>query len=282
MKIGVYLPTLLAGVGPRAARGWARRAEQLGFDALAISSDGADEPYEPLLAVATAAAVTERIALIGDLTYGPMWTAATHVGHTVGLDRASGGRFTMALTFARDPVAACGVDSTGTVRILDAQLAELRRIQQAGAAAPCPLARSPLLVGGCADLAAGRIARHGDGWLMRAGTPEEFSTGVAVVRAAWADARRPGRPSATAVVHYALGDTALQAAEVMHRGYHATYGATFAAAVIAGSATNLEQLRDRIATFAAAGADRVLAVPAVPDLTQLEGLAAVRPPTVHV
>ena len=276
MKIGVYLPTLLPGVGPRAVRGWARRAEQLGFDALAISSDGADEPYEPLLAVATAAAVTERIALIGDLTYGPTWTAATHVGHTVGLDRASGGRFTMGLTFAQGP-AAHGFDTTGAIRILDAQLAELRRIQQAGAPS-----RSPLLIGGRADLAAGRIAHHGDGWLMRAGTPEEFSAGLAVVRAGWAGAHRPGRPSATAVVHYALGDTALHAAEALHRRYHASYGAAFTAAVIAGGAVDHEQLRDRIAAFTAAGADQVLAVPAVPDLSQLDGLATARPYAVHV
>ena len=280
MKIGVYLPTLLPGVGPRAVRGWARRAEQLGFDALAISSDGADEPYEPLLAVATAAAVTERIALIGDLTYGPTWTAATHVGHTVGLDRASGGRFTMGLTFARGP-AAHGFGTTGANRILDAQLAELQRIQQTGAptASPSP---SPLLIGGRADLAAGRIAHHGDGWLMRAGTPEDFSAGLAVVRSAWADAHRPGRPSATAVVHYALGDTALHAAEALHRRYHASYGAAFTAAVTAGGATDHEQLRDRIAAFTAAGADQVLAVPAVPDLSQLDGLATARPYAVHV
>jgi hypothetical protein len=117
---------------------------------------------------------------------------------------------------------------------------------------------------------------------MRAGTPDEFSAGLAVVRAAWADAHRPGRPSASAVVHYALGDTALHAAEALHRGYRASYGAAFAAAVSAGSATDHEQLRDRIAAFAAAGADQVLAVPAAPDLTQLDGLAAARPYAVHV
>jgi S-methylmethionine-dependent homocysteine/selenocysteine methylase len=117
---------------------------------------------------------------------------------------------------------------------------------------------------------------------MRAGTPEEFGAGLAVVRAAWADAHRPGRPSATAVVHYALGDAAVHAAEALHRGYHASYGAAFTAAVIAGSATDHAQLRDRIVAFTAAGADQVLAVPTIPDLSELDGLAAARPYAVHV
>ena len=134
-----------------------------------------------------------------------------------------------------------------------------------------------LVVGGTAEVAADLIARNADGWLMRGGTPEQLATGLAVVRDAWAAAGRPGHPTATAVLHYALGEDATTAAEALHRRYAAEAGAEFAAAVIAGSAADTTQLRERVAAFAAAGADQILAMPSIPDLDQLDGFAAALP-----
>jgi alkanesulfonate monooxygenase SsuD/methylene tetrahydromethanopterin reductase-like flavin-dependent oxidoreductase (luciferase family) len=282
MKIGVYLPALLHGTGPREARDWARAADQLGLDSLAISSDGADAPYQLLIA---AAAVTERIALIGDVSYGSAWTAAAQVAHTIQLEQASGGRFTASLTFAQDDIAvkeAQGVDGTGASHFIDMQLAEVQRIWQSRAPGTSRLERYPLVIGGPLALTAGSVIRHADGWLMRAGTPGQFSDSAATIRSAWAAAARPGTPSLTAVFHYALGDDALHAAEALHWSYARRHGDEFVADVIAGSATDEEQLRDLISAFAAAGADQLLAVPAVPEFSQLEGLAAACRPIVHV
>jgi alkanesulfonate monooxygenase SsuD/methylene tetrahydromethanopterin reductase-like flavin-dependent oxidoreductase (luciferase family) len=279
-KIGIYLPTILPAVGARDVHTWARRAEELGFATLAVTDRGADEPIEPLTTAATALALTERIALFGDLTYAPGWTAELHALHTASMDRAGQGRYVDGLTFV-DPLAVIdGLGPTDSRWLADTQLAELHRAH--GTTSVTPTAGpSPLIIGGHAATVADLVARHGDGWLLRAGAPEAFARGLALVRAAWASAGRVGRPTATAAFHFALGDEATSAAEVLHHRLRIANGDQTADAVIAGSAAGEAGVRRRIAEFAAAGADQVLAVPSTPDITQLERLAAALPQLAH-
>ena len=91
--------------------------------------------------------------------------------------------------------------------MLDAQLTELRRIWRGTSIGPAPArAGGPrVLVGGDARHAGPPGARHGDGWTMMVGTPDDFAAGLAIVRAAWEQAARPDRPATMAVVYAALG-----------------------------------------------------------------------------
>jgi alkanesulfonate monooxygenase SsuD/methylene tetrahydromethanopterin reductase-like flavin-dependent oxidoreductase (luciferase family) len=278
-KVGIYLPTILPGVGARDIHGWARRAEELGFATLAVTDRGADEPFEPLTTASTALALTERIALLGDVTYSPGWTAELHARHTASLDRAGSGRYVDGITFL-DPLAVVdGLGPDDSYWLADAQLAELHRADRTtGVAAAGP---SPVVIGGRAATVADLVARHGDGWLLRAGTPEDFRRDLTRVHAAWSSAGRVGRPTATASFHFALGDEAACAAEALHHRLRIANGADVASAVIAGSAVDEAGVRERIAAFAAAGADEVLAVPSTPDITQLERFAAALPQLAH-
>ncbi|GLZ49744.1 luciferase [Actinomycetospora sp. NBRC 106375] len=280
MRIGIYLPTIIPGVGARDARRWARRAEELGFATVAVTDRGADEPFEPLASAYTALAVTRRIGVFGDVTFSPTWTAELSALHTASLDRAGGGRYTAGVTFA-DPLAIVdGLDATDSYWMADAQLAELHRADRSTGVVPAA-GPPPLVIGGRGGIVAELVARHADGWLMRAGSPEAFATELTPVRDAWATAGRVGRPVATAAFGFALGDLAASAAEVLHDRLRATQGAEVAAAVVAGSAADEAAVRERVAAFAAAGADQVLAVPSTPDITELDRLAAVLPRLVH-
>jgi alkanesulfonate monooxygenase SsuD/methylene tetrahydromethanopterin reductase-like flavin-dependent oxidoreductase (luciferase family) len=164
--------------------------------------------------------------------------------------------------------------------LADAQLAELHRADRTTGVSPTA-GPSRLVIGGRAGTVADLVARHGDGWLLRAGTPEVFERDLARVHSAWATAGRVGRPTATAAFHFALGDEATGAAEVLHDRMRIANGDETAAAVVAGSAADEAGVRRRIAEFAAAGADEVLAVPSTPDITQLERLAVALPQLAH-
>ena len=79
----------------------------------------------------------------------------------------------------------------------------------AGAIGPRPLRQRPtLIVGGTADVAFERAARHGDGWISGGGAPDQFSVNAAKAREAWQAAGREGAPRLMSLAYYALGDRA--------------------------------------------------------------------------
>jgi alkanesulfonate monooxygenase SsuD/methylene tetrahydromethanopterin reductase-like flavin-dependent oxidoreductase (luciferase family) len=63
MEIGIGLPTTIPGVRGHEVIEWARRADAAGFSTLGTIDRLTYPNYEPLVALAAAAAVTERIRL---------------------------------------------------------------------------------------------------------------------------------------------------------------------------------------------------------------------------
>jgi alkanesulfonate monooxygenase SsuD/methylene tetrahydromethanopterin reductase-like flavin-dependent oxidoreductase (luciferase family) len=273
VKIGIYLPSHFSRADIQQAGAWARRAEELAFDTLVLTNRMAD-PTEALMVATAALTATSTIGLLGDVTYGPGWTAQAQAEHAAGLDRASGGRFTSAITFPSDAVGGHGLSATDTSRSVAAMVAEIHRHWRAMG----PEFTLPLLVGGPAEQTAPWVAAHADGWLMHAGTADQLAAGTARIGRAWTEAGRPGRPTIAAAFRFALGDDAAQALEGQERS---TQGSRHARAVIAGSAVDSTEIGRRIGEFAAAGADLVLAVPATSDLDQLDGLATAALHPVH-
>lgn len=286
MKIGIGLPTTIPGAEGRAVLGWASRAEELGFDSLAVIDRVVYDSYEPMLALALAAAVTERIELVTNVVIAPLRSTGMLAKQAATLDRASGGRLTLgvALGARDDDFTACGLPPRDRGRMLDAQLGELRRIWRGAAGigpAPTRPAGPPVLVGGDARHAGPRSARHGDGWTMMVGTPEQFREGVAVVRDAWTAAGRVDPPRTMAVVYAALGRHAAGLVERAVGDYYAWLGPEIAGWIVGTAAVDEDGLHERIAGFAAAGADDVIVIPCSADPDQLEriGAVAVRRPT---
>ncbi|MGH3898220.1 MAG: LLM class flavin-dependent oxidoreductase, partial [Pseudonocardiaceae bacterium] len=63
MDIGIGLPTTVPGISGQVLVGWARRAEQHGFSSLGVLDRLVHDNYDPLVSLAAAAAVTQRIQL---------------------------------------------------------------------------------------------------------------------------------------------------------------------------------------------------------------------------
>ena len=63
MEVGIGLPATIPGVERRQLLEWARRAEARGFSSLGTIDRIVYPNYESLIALAAAAAVTERIGL---------------------------------------------------------------------------------------------------------------------------------------------------------------------------------------------------------------------------
>ena len=113
------------------------------------------------------------------------------------------------------------------------------------------------MLGGFADAAFARAARHGDGWTGGNCTLEELADGTARLRAAWEAAEREGTPRTIVQPYYALGSGAEQAVERCLGDYYGSEGA-YTDTIVARAATDAETVRENVEAFAQAGCDELI------------------------
>jgi probable F420-dependent oxidoreductase len=136
IDVGVVLPQLGHAAGPDAIRRAAVQAEELGFSYVWVNDHitfpvGQSHPakwmYDPLLTLATAAAVTREVQLGGQITaayYPPLWLANA----LASLDALADGRLTVAIGvgWSAEEFAALGSDFTDRGRRTDEIVGILR------------------------------------------------------------------------------------------------------------------------------------------------------------
>jgi alkanesulfonate monooxygenase SsuD/methylene tetrahydromethanopterin reductase-like flavin-dependent oxidoreductase (luciferase family) len=282
MDVGIGLPSTIPGVERDQLLQWARRAEARGFSCLGTIDRIVYDNYEPLIALAAAAAVTERIRLATSILIAPYRANGALVAkQAASVDRLSNGRLVLGVAVGgrEDDFDVSGVDFRGRGKRFEQMLAQWEAIWAgesfgtAGAIGPRPpRGRPTLMVGGSAGVAFERAARYGDGWIMGGGAPDQFREGAAKMRAAWEAAGREGAPRTMALTYFALGDRAEQAADGYLRDYYAFLG-DYAGAIAASAAKDAATVKQYVQGFADAGCDELILVPCDPDLAQVELLA---------
>lgn len=212
VRLGIHLPQYGRASGPEAIVTVAQRAEALGFDDVWVSdhvlqpaSQRYPSPYlfEPLLTLAWAAAVTDRVGLGTSVLVAPQYHPLTLANSLASLDNLSGGRLRLVVGvgWSEAEYAALGQDfhTRGdrldeTLDIFDAvwhhdpasyagahhQFDELRVLPQ-------PAHEIPIWFGGTSARALWRAVERGSGHQAISTPPDELAARVAGLRA-----ERPG------------------------------------------------------------------------------------------
>ena len=281
MDVGIGLPATIRGVQGGQLLEWARRAEARGFSTLGTIDRLVYGNYEPLIALAAAAAVTERIRLATTIMIAPFRANGALVAkQAASVHRLSGGRLVLgaAVGGREDDFTASGVDFHTRGRRFDEMLDEWSRVWAgedfgtAGAIGPEPPGGGPpVLIGGSVDAAFERAARHA-GWAMGGGAPDQFTAGAAKLRAAWQAAGREGEPRTLSLAYFALGDDAQEAAERYLLDYYGFLGDV--SQMIADSAAkDAATAKAYVQAFSDAGCDELVLFPCNPDPSQVDLLA---------
>jgi alkanesulfonate monooxygenase SsuD/methylene tetrahydromethanopterin reductase-like flavin-dependent oxidoreductase (luciferase family) len=283
MDVGIGLPSTIPGVERDHLLEWARRAEARGFSCLGTIDRIVYDNYEPLIALAAAAAVTERIRLATSILIAPYRANGALVAkQAASVDRISNGRLVLGVAVGgrQDDYEASGVDFHTRGRRFEQMLAQWQAIWAgesfgtAGAIGPRPPHERPtLMLGGSADVTFQRAARYGDGWLMGGGAPDQFREGAAKMHAAWEAAGREGAPRTMALAYFALGERAEHAANRYLGDYYAFLG-EYAGTIAASAATDAATVNQYVQGFTDAGCDELVLFPCDPDPEQVDLLAA--------
>jgi alkanesulfonate monooxygenase SsuD/methylene tetrahydromethanopterin reductase-like flavin-dependent oxidoreductase (luciferase family) len=279
MRIGIGLPAAVPGAAATLVGEWAAKSERLGFRSLGALDRLVYDNLDPLVALAAAAARTERAELMTTVLTVPYRRNAVLLAKQLAsLDRLSGGRFTAGLALGGWPedYATSDTPQAGRGATFEAMLATMRRVwagDVAGASGPIPAlpgGRPAVLLGGLVPAAFARAAALGDGWVAPFFGFEMLVDGLASVRHAWIDAGRSGDPRVVVERYFCLGAGADGVADEYLMHY---YGSEYFAHARADTLTTRERLRAEILRLSDAGCHDLLLFPCSGDLDQVALLA---------
>lgn len=284
MRTGIGLPATVPGVERGQLLDWARAAEERGFAVLGALDRLIYPNWDPLVALAAAAAVTERIELATAIAISPYRRTAVFAKQAASLDQLSGGRLLLGLGLGsrEDDYEAAGVPENRSGDHFERQIEEMRRIWGgeklgfAGGIGPQPVGPDgvTVIVGGGVRASFERAARVGQGWIMGGGAPERFREAAQAVREAWGREGRDGEPRLMALAYFALGDDARERADSYIHDYYAIAGEELAGQIASSVAVSDEMVQQYLAAFEEAGCHDLILFPCSADPRQVELLAA--------
>jgi len=276
MDVSIGLPNAVPGTTGSDLTEWARRAEARGFKSLGTIDRIAYGNYEPLVALAAAAAVTERIRLTTSVLLAPLRENAASVAkQTLSIHALSGGRMTLGIGLGgRDDdyaMAEVAMDSRGAT--IDEMLSKIRETWEHELVGPEVPNYPTLLVGGAVDASFARAAKYGDGWIAGGAPPEVFAEAAEKVKAEWAAAGREDAPRLEALAYFSLGDGAEENANRYLTDYYAWLGEDIANFIAGSAAKDAETVKGYLAAFEGVGCDELILFPCASDPAQVDLLA---------
>ncbi len=286
MKIGIGLPATIPGASPALILDWARKADAGPFSSLGIVDRLVYTNYEPLIALAAAAAVTRRIGLMTTILLAPVRNTGILAKQAASLDALSGGRLALGMAVGRreDDYRAAPASYHDRGRRFDEQLQMMKRIwsgeplaDDTGPVGPAPARKGgpEVLIGGYSPGTFRRLARWGDGYISGSGgNPARVAEIYRSVEEAWKAEGRSGRPRLVGAFYCGLGPNAAERSAPYLRSYYGFMGPAVENMVKA-LPTTPEAVQGLIAGYAAIGMDELIVWPCIPELDQVERLADV-------
>jgi alkanesulfonate monooxygenase SsuD/methylene tetrahydromethanopterin reductase-like flavin-dependent oxidoreductase (luciferase family) len=280
MDVGIGLPNSLLDVeGPELVT-WAQRSEQRGFSTLSTIGRIAYGSHEELIALAAAAAVTERIALMPTVLVAPPRQAVLLAKQAATLQSISRGRFRLGLGIGGrdDDWLALGEQPKDRGRRLEDCIATCRSVwagtQPDGALLPVgpKPSRLPIVLGGYSESAFRRAGRLADAFVAGPMPPEAVVGAYEVVKASAAEARRDP-PPLYAARYVAIGDDVADEADRNARSYYGFAGDGMVKMVVDGILRSSEQVRATLDALQQAGVVEVCLWPLTRSVDQVDRVA---------
>ena len=283
MDIGIGLPATIPGTSGSLVLDWARRADSGPFSSLGIIDRLVYPNYEPLITLAAAAAVTERVRLTSTILISPLRQAGVLAKQAATIDALSGGRLSLGVAVGsrEDDFHAAQVSFHDRARRFEEQLELMRRVwsgqpvsEEVGPMGPPPAQPGgpELLIGAYSPPAIQRAGRWADGFISGGiPDPEQVRQMFDLVEESWRTEGREGRPRFVSCFYYALGPNAERGGDYL-RDYYSYFGP--AADDMARSIpSSPDAIQGLIQGLGDVGADEVICWPTIAQLDQVDRLA---------
>jgi alkanesulfonate monooxygenase SsuD/methylene tetrahydromethanopterin reductase-like flavin-dependent oxidoreductase (luciferase family) len=279
MRIGIGLPAAVPEIDATVIGPWAAQSEGAGFTSLGVVDRLVYDNLDPLVALAAAAARTERVELLTSvLNVGYRRNPIVLAKQIASVDQLSGGRLKVGLALGGWPEDYAVSDMPLSARgaTFDTTLAAMLRVWSggvSGASGPMPAlptGRPRVLIGGLVPASFARAAANGDGWVAPSFGFQVLKDGITSARRAFSEAGRQGQPRIVVERYFSLGNGADEIADHYLMHY---YGSEYFPDVRADALTNRERILDELQRLAKVGCDDVVLLPCSAELDQVGLLA---------
>lgn len=282
MKIGIALPSAFLNVPGSVIREWARLADEGPFSSIAVPDRLVYRDFDPLMTLAVAAGVTQRVRLVTTVLVAPLHNASVLAKQTASLDVLSNGRLTLGLGIGirEDDFRAASVSYHTRGKRFEQQLELMMHLwsgqpldEQTGPIGPPPVQTGgpEVLIGAFAPVAINRLERWGNGYLGGGGNLQVINECFRLAENAWQRGGRPGKPRLVSDAFYGLGPEAASRSAAYILDYHAPLG-PMAQAMAENVIASPEDIKAKIRAFEELGTDELLFIPCIPELDQVRRL----------
>ena len=286
MKLGIGLPNTLV---PEVNRGmfldWARAADQAGFHSFGTIDRPSGDYWDPLISLAAAAAVTERVRLGTTILQMPNRNEVMVAKQAAVIDRLSGGRLDLGLGIGWDEndYKTLGARWQTRGKKFERQIRKIRRVWRAAKKAtpeshvlgPAPMQKPlpTIWIGANRPRAITRAIEMGDAYLFGAAGPQRMIEETPKIRARAEEAGKK-KFQIGGLAYVAIGDdtqSALAAAGRSFRRYYGDLGDDALAQRI--HAGTVDVVQQAIKEYEPAGLDVLWIFPEIADVKQVEMIA---------
>lgn len=287
MRLGIGLPNTMAHETDRELMlGWARLADEAGFDLLGAIDKPNYDSWEPLATITAVAGVTERARLATTILQLPNRNEVLVAKQAAVVDQMSGGRLVLGVGQGgrEDDFQVFGADFRGRGERFERQVGRIREIwanarasdRDRGVLGPPPVQDPvpPIWLAGTQPVSIERALRLGDGYIFPTAGSEVMAQLTPQLREG-AAAQGKGDFPIAGLAYVALGD---DPAKALTEGAHHVlryYGRLWTEPENLIHHGPAEKIAEEVAAYAEAGIDTLVLFPQIPSLDQVELLAEV-------